>query len=356
MTGSIGKSEAADDGEAVTAPAGSAGGSWKSALSWLSGLLILAGVVLVALHFTELTKFVELARRAQPLWLLAAAALQAGTYFASAGVWWVALKRAHQPRPFLALVPMGLAKLFTDQALPTGGIGGTLLIVAGLNRRGVPKGIAMAILLVGMISFYAAYLLAVVIAIGILYVENALDRWMVIGAGAFLVIAFGVPLFVLMVRRWVRVWPFTLVPKVVPALNILVEAMEQAPPRVYKDPVSLILTGLLELVVFALDAATLWTMLHAVGSDGDLLQAYAGFMMASVAATVGPMPLGLGTFEAVSTAGLHIQGQSVEAALTATLLLRGFTFWLPMIPGLVLARRELQRHVRHHRRQSPKRR
>jgi hypothetical protein len=33
---------------------------------------------------------------------------------------------------------------------------------------------------------------------------------------------------------------------------------------------------------------------------------------------------------------------AVEPALAATLLLRGFTFWLPMLPGLWLARRELR--------------
>ena len=322
---------------------------WRTVLSWLSGLLILAGVVLVVLHFTELQRFVELSRKAEPIWLLAAAALQAATYFAAAAVWWVVLKRAKHPRPFLSLVPMGLAKLFTDQALPTGGIGGTLLVVSGLHRRGVPKGIAMATLLIGMISYYAAYLLAVAIALGILFAAHALSAAILAGAGAFVLIALAVPLGVLMVRRWVRVWPLTLVPKIVPALNTLVEAMEQAPVKALRDPVSITASTLLQFAVFVLDAMTLWTMLHAVGSDGGPFQAFAGFMAASVAATVGPMPLGLGTFEAVSTATLNLQGQPIEAALTATLLLRGFTFWLPMVPGLILARRELQRHARPHR-------
>lgn len=34
-------------------------------------------------------------------------------------------------------------------------------------------------------------------------------------------------------------------------------------------------------------------------------------------------------------------GVPIEAALTVTLLLRGFTLWLPMAPGLWFARREL---------------
>jgi hypothetical protein len=32
----------------------------------------------------------------------------------------------------------------------------------------------------------------------------------------------------------------------------------------------------------------------------------------------------------------------VEVALTATLLLRGFTYWLPMAPGVWLSRKELR--------------
>lgn len=322
---------------------------WKTALSWLSGLLILAGVVVVALHFTELQKLAELARKAEPAWLLLAAALQAGTYFAAAGAWWIVLRRTKQPRNYLDMVPLGLAKLFTDQALPTGGVGGTLLVVSGLHRRGVFKGIAMATLLIGMISFYAAYLVAVAIAFVILFLHHALNSILVAGTGIFVVIALAVPLGVLLVRRWVRVWPFSLLVKVLPALGVLVEAMEEAPAKAMRDPVALGVTGLFQFSVFVLDAATLWTVLHALGSEAGPAEAFASFMAASVAATVGPVPLGLGTFEAVSTATLHLQGQPVETALAATLLLRGFTFWLPMLPGLILARRELHRQVKHHR-------
>jgi uncharacterized membrane protein YbhN (UPF0104 family) len=51
--------------------------------------------------------------------------------------------------------------------------------------------------------------------------------------------------------------------------------------------------------------------------------------------------MGLGTFEATCVAMLRTLGVPLEAALMATLLLRGFTLWLPMLPGLLLARREL---------------
>jgi uncharacterized membrane protein YbhN (UPF0104 family) len=100
---------------------------------------------------------------------------------------------------------------------------------------------------------------------------------------------------------------------------------------------------LLQLAVFLLDTATLAVVLAAIGSDGAHLPGvFASFMIASVAATVGPTPLGLGTFESVSVATLALVGVRLEAALAATLLLRGLTLWLPMLPGLWIARRELR--------------
>src|ERR1700751_1785135 len=47
--------------------------------------------------------------------------------------------------------------------------------------------------------------------------------------------------------------------------------------------------------------------------------------MASMAATLGPIPLGLGTFEATCAGMLSLLGVVIETALTATLLLRGLT-------------------------------
>ena len=63
--------------------------------------------------------------------------------------------------------------------------------------------------------------------------------------------------------------------------------------------------------------------------------------MASIAAILGPIPLGLGTFEAACVGMLSLLGIAIESALAATLLLRRLTFWLPMVPGLWLARREI---------------
>ena len=98
--------------------------------------------------------------------------------------------------------------------------------------------------------------------------------------------------------------------------------------------------------MFLLDAATLWLVLLAGSSPVEPWAAFVSFITASMIATVGPMPLGLGTFEGGAIAMLHLLGMPVEAALAGTLLLRGLTFWLPMLPGLWLAHNEIRQTAR----------
>ena len=103
-------------------PAGEArAGRWW----WLSGAVLLLGLVLAVTHLGEERRLAELLQRAQPAWLLAAALLQLGTYLCAGGVWYCALG-PEQARPrFGSLVRLGLAKLFTDQAVPSAGLSGT---------------------------------------------------------------------------------------------------------------------------------------------------------------------------------------------------------------------------------------
>ncbi|MEA3366031.1 MAG: lysylphosphatidylglycerol synthase domain-containing protein, partial [Candidatus Hydrogenedentes bacterium] len=96
---------------------------------WLFGLLVLAAVILVVLRLGELKRFVELAQQLQWTWIALALVLQGLTYVCATAVWHAALASAGAPHPLRSLVPLGVAKLFTDQTLPSGGISGTVLVV-----------------------------------------------------------------------------------------------------------------------------------------------------------------------------------------------------------------------------------
>jgi uncharacterized membrane protein YbhN (UPF0104 family) len=168
--------------------------SWPKFGPWLLGLLILSGVIVTVTSFSEIEGFVQLLRQADPVWLVAGIILQIATYFSTAAIWLLTLRKGGTRYSILTLVPLGVAKLFSEQAS-----------------------------------------------------------------------------------------------------------------------------------IFLLDAATLWTMLRAIGQDVSFLLAFPSFIVASMVASLGLIPLGLGTFEATSIAMLRSLGVPLEAALTATLLLLGLT-------------------------------
>jgi uncharacterized membrane protein YbhN (UPF0104 family) len=88
-----------------------------------------------------------------------------------------------------------------------------------------------------------------------------------------------------------------------------------------------------------LDGGTTWVLLRAVGVDAPVAGTFAAYMIAALARTISFMPGGLGAFEAVAVVTLHEIGVPVAAALSASLLFRGLSYWVPMIPGFIASRR-----------------
>lgn len=123
-----------------------------------------------------------------------------------------------------------------------------------------------------------------------------------------------------------------------PSLNKLMQIIANAPHELLHNPVLILVATLLHASVFVLDAATLWVMLQVVNMPLSFWAVLPCFVLASMVATIGPIPLGLGSFEATCVGMLGVMGVPIETALTATLLLRGFTLWLPMLPGMWLTR------------------
>jgi uncharacterized protein (TIRG00374 family) len=106
-----------------------------------------------------------------------------------------------------------------------------------------------------------------------------------------------------------------------------------------RDRVLLGEVAALQFLVFAFDAATLYAILHALGRHPKPALVFASFIMASVGATLSVLPGGVGVFEAGSVFMLRLMGEGLEVAFAATLLFRGLSLWLPMLPGSILARR-----------------
>ena len=129
-------------------------GNWSHLIAaWLFGAVILGGLVVFVMHFGAIEIFVATLRRASPIWLAAAVGCQLATYVCAAAVWFRVLQRAGSPRPFLSLLRLALVELFANQAIPTGGLSGSLMVVRGLMRRGVPSAVAITALLIAALSY-----------------------------------------------------------------------------------------------------------------------------------------------------------------------------------------------------------
>jgi uncharacterized protein (TIRG00374 family) len=315
-------------------------GRWLRA-GWVASLLVVGLLVVVAARLADERELADLVRRARPAWLLVALLPQALTYLCAAGVWQRALARAGHRRRLVELVPLGLAKLFTDQAVPSLGLAGGLLVARALARRGVPREVAAAALLVEVVAYRVAYGLALGAALAVLAARGHLSAGQRAVAALFAVLALLLPLLVVGSRRQLRRLPRRW--RARPRMGRALAAIQEAPAELMRDRALLAQASALELGVFALDAATLGLMLLAVGARPDPMLVLTGFVMASVAGSLAVVPGGLGVFEGAGTAALHLLGVPIAAALSATLLLRAFTFWLPMLPGLWIARREAAR-------------
>ena len=311
-----------------------AGARW---ISWLFGLAILAAVALFVARRSEEQELARLVAYAQPAWLLLGLLLQMGTYVAAARIWQRIIVRAGISRPLWSYVGLGLAKLFMDQVFPSGGMSGTLLVVRALDRRGIPRGTSMAAVVVDLVSYYAAYVAALAVALGVVWVHGSLTLFIVLPAAVFAPVAAGIPWVLVLVSRgrklprWIRRLPI---------VGSGLRALAEATPGIAHDGSLIARCMGLQVAIFLLDAGTLWIMLSALRLSVHPALVFASFMLSTLARTLGPVPGGLGIFEAASVASLKLAGVPIAAGLAATLLFRGLSYWLPMAPGLLLARRE----------------
>ena len=309
-------------------------------LAWIFGAALLAAVVSVALHFSEGREFVLLAESAEPSWLLLALLLQAATYVPQAEIWRRVSRAAGFPLPLGPLYALSLAKLFIDQALPSAGLSGTIVMARSLEDRGVPRSVVMAAVVINIASYYSAYVISLVIALVITLVRHQLNPLVELVAVLFALFGIALSVAVLVLsgrapgavsRRLSRLRP----------LRSGLELLEAADQRLSRDPRRLIPAVACQLAIMLLDTATMWTLVQALGATATPGGIFASFMLASLFRTVGVLPGGLGSFEAMSVLTLKMIGVAIPVGLSATLMFRALSFWLPMLPGLWFSRRAM---------------
>lgn len=305
--------------------------------TWLFGFLAAAALTAAVLHFGDLQRFSTILQEARPQWLAVALALQLATYWANASAWRAVLRAAGHHCALAPLMRIAISKLFADQAVPTGGMSGNVLLIDQLILLGVPRGVASAALILSIVGYYMAYAICTFAAFALLSINQEASPALLLALTAFLGLAAAIPAAALwLARRGGNALAGRL--RQIGWLAGMLETIGAAPDNLLRDRVLVAKVAGCNLTVFVADALTLWVCLHALGLAAAPWKAFVTLVLASIVATIGPVPMGIGTFEATSTGTLSMLGITAEGAFSATMLLRIVTLWLPLLLGLILVR------------------
>lgn len=316
-------------------------GRW---LSWLVGVVLFVAVVVGALHVSEAGAFAELLDQARPGWLALAIALQASTYVAQGLIWRGVVRTAGMGLPLGVAFRLSLVKLLVDQALPSSGLSGSIFVAGALQRRGVRDSVTTAAIVVSSAGYLGAYAIAILAGLGLVVRRQTFPiATMVVAASVF--VAAALVIVAAIATAWRRAAAGS-PPRAVPQwlMRHLVRLRRHAiDPSIARSPRLLLLSTGLQLGIIALDCLTMWALIRSLGSAAPVAAVFGSFMVASLLRTFSIIPGGLGPFEAASVLTLHAWGLPVALSLSATLLFRALSFWLPMLPGAWLARGFLRR-------------
>jgi Mg2+-importing ATPase len=308
----------------------------------MAGAIGLGTVVTLALHVSDTREFVRITEQAQPWLLLMAVVLQAATYLCEGQIWRGVAKAAHCKLKRRSAYGLSLTKLFVDQTLPTAGISGTVVLARSLEQRGMDRPAVMAGVVIDFVAHYVTFVVCLATALIISIVHRQASPLVLFAAAGFGIFAITMAVVILVSSGR---GPRTLSEKVqhVRVLHRVLSLLESAEPSLSRRPTLMLRACAYKLAIFFLDASTMWVLIRALGADAPWPSVFASYMISSLFRTIGILPGGLGTFEATSVLTLKMTGIGVPVALAATLLFRGLSFWLPMLPGVWLSHRAVTR-------------
>ena len=288
--------------------------------------LVALWTLLARMNFSQISAAVA---AANAWWILGAVVFSLATYL-GAGIALVAFSPVRLS--VWKSTEVHLAGAVVSLVAPAG-VGGAAINLRFLTRRGVPTAIGVAtVALVQVVQFLVTIVLLIILAAmtGQSTGLTLPSDWLVLGA-IVLVAVVGSALFVPRVRTWVRA-------KIEPTYR-------QVWPRlvwIMSNPLRLALgvggTVLLSLSYVLAFGGSLW----AFGYTLPFSILAITYLASNTVGSVVPSPGGIGPVEIALTAGLVTAGIPSGVALSAAIVYRLVTFWIP-IPAGWLSLRHLQR-------------
>ncbi len=296
-------------------PAAKRASHWGRYLPWIFGAAILITVVAVSLHLSEAADFLVVLQTSQPSWLLVATALQVLTYVAQGEVFRAPVRLTGRRIGARLVYELSLVKLFMDQALPSAGISSIVFLAKAMQQHGVPRDVVAASMVVNIASYNIAYVICLLAALAITTATGHSNIVIMVVSVLFLLFAVGLVVAVIAISAG-RVRKQAALLERVPVVHNAMAFLTDADPALTQNLRLLAVTAAWQVIIFLLDAATMWVLILALGEHAPIKGVYASFMISSLLRTMGFVPGGLGTFEATSVVTLRMVGVAIPVALS----------------------------------------
>ncbi|HEX3488467.1 MAG TPA: lysylphosphatidylglycerol synthase domain-containing protein [Streptosporangiaceae bacterium] len=288
-------------------------------------LTLVVGVVAADIVVGQLTKekFGTLLDHVNWGWALIALVLTTVTYVgATFSLTGFVLEKLNWVKTFLAQLAGTFVALVTPVA-----VGGVALNIRFLRKSGVNSADAAASVGVSQVFALGLHLLLLIIFVAITGTsqKNSLapHAWVFISLGALVAAA----LLVFAFPAGRRLVQSRLAPAISQVVPRLLDVAQQPAKLAQGIGGALLVTG---GYILCLDASV-----RALGGPVSLASVAVVFLTGNAIASVVPTPGGLGAVEAALSAGLTAAGLAGTTAVSAVLLFRLLTFWLPTAVGWV---------------------
>jgi glycosyltransferase 2 family protein len=236
--------------------------------------------------------------------------------------------------PFRGLLVVQLAASFVTLLAPSV-LGGAALNGRFAQKKGIEP--AAAVAAVGIANVASALMHLTLLAVFLAWAGSTETAKVRLPKGAVLLVVAGVVLFAALVLLVVPAGRRLVAARLVPAVRRMLSGVRES-----LRPANLVIgfggAGLLTLS----NLAALALSVQAFGGGLSFRDVGVVYLAGSILASAAPTPGGLGAVEAALAAGLTAAGLPSQQAVSAVLLFRLATFWLPVLPGWVAFHR-LQR-------------
>ena len=296
-------------------------------------------IVFIGVHFEDTKELIVILQKIGLMWLLLAILSQIATYILAGSVWYIIAQPTKYRLSLKLLAGLAVEQLSVNQLVPVGGLAGNIIIVKAMRRLGLPNALAMEVMFIDELSYYIAFSFGTFLALLLLFFYGKITPIILTLVVLFFAIELAVTIVIWTIVNHKKLKLPVWLEKKELILYILEAIKDVSSDRVFSIKL-LVKTSLLRFGIFVLDAITLFAVMRAIDVKGTFAVAFVALIIASVAGALTLLPGGIGGFEAGSIAVLVTLGIPIEVAIAATILLRGLTLWIPLIPGLILARED----------------